>query len=1461
MYRRANAATVEYTDPSNTYRTISQELLGRLPLRNLHWNSSSRPLRSIKSLHVDLVPDDKRSSQTTPLAGIQTPSQNGTSSQNLADRPRTGDRPAPFTADSSAKKERRHQIPGLRQTPYLKIYILRCDDVDSYKASSRKLIREWVKDHTPPSQKSSKYNTQENHDAFEWLILHVVSADDVSSSNKEPGEGKGESRWSKRSSSNLIEKIRTDFNGTSKSAVDRVAQVYISGETTGQSSDDGDTGWGDLIFKMKSLILASFDLRVRQYEEDIREKESQRSLPGWNFNTFFVLKEGLAMGFESVGLVEDALTSYHELDVGLHAILEERYADGSSSTSTAQFQEYTDDLLMEVKEAAAVAFGCSKHSDGADPGLDQQLDSKDDLGESILNIDRKPFRELILANKISAFDFQCYIFARQAALLLRLGNASVNTAHNDIKRPQSRGSSPSPADSGYEPQNLLILADVCQRAVEFITSACRTMRNELSAILKTSTDGKDEGSMIRFPSQEIVAENMIASWTYSTAESVLSRTSTASLTTQLQPLMRQLKPSSTNKTNAKIGPDQELPRRTSSLSPSSSVLQRPPSPEKFPSVTSLDAMRLLPQAPAQTGAQDLAAERGTLHALQRRALSHVGFSFGEWRSGWPDMHLSTAQDEQSLEEVSLDETPQDENANGVNGVEETPSTMNGIRSKVLREALTSEKSFYSAYESMTALILALDLLGERKKSAEALTADLAAVRFHLKDYSAAASYFRQLAPFYAHGHWNELELVMLDLYAQCLEQLDRKEEYVSIALKIIAKQVEAKRRLGDGLHRQMQKPSLTISGSSKNWLNSLIEASRSLERQIITPIERYFEPVSLSAQVRHHEERDSFYLQLKTKADLPAVFNADEVRVCLVQTLQEQRTELWLSAADVRIAPRAATEISVVSKVMNPGLYTLEKVILRSANVIFHQDFSTQITPTFPPGSDRTATSALDNFSLTPIHIFPSPQAFSAQVLHSNIIHLEQPRSLEIHISSGWNSILHGRLHVRAGTAGLRLHTADAGSLSAEPSITDQSQPGVIEFGGFTCRKLSSIKIPYSVESDLKHIVIKLEVSYATTEGDFTFACSPKISILLPLGVNVQDIFKQDALFSKFSVFTASSVPIRLKHCRLEGTAAFAVQSPSLTETELDIFARQPVTLMAKICREQNQPLDSEKLSRRLLLQVQYVCLDEEVLAAVEQALKASLGDSDFHELTCLLTPHLITTLRSQLSVQDYEAIGLLREISFGPFSPTTWSPLLTALPQPTCEAALSWLSSWYTTHATIPLPSATPTPQIHHLTVPVQLPHLQILHTARLRPLTASPRIALDHALPAELSISHTRRWGTDRAPGLALNFVYEVLAPLDTWLVGGQRKAHFAAKEGETVTFALLLLPQRTGQLIIPSVEIRVVGNKDEDGDGEGDELSCETDYRSQAETVEVGTGLESTTVSLDGGAWLLETKGRDE
>lgn len=94
-----------------------------------------------------------------------------------------------------------------------------------------------------------------------------------------------------------------------------------------------------------------------------------------------------------------------------------------------------------------------------------------------------------------------------------------------------------------------------------------------------------------------------------------------------------------------------------------------------------------------------------------------------------------------------------------------------------------------------------------------------------------------------------------------------------------------------------------------------------------------------------------------------------------------------------------------------------------------------------------------------------------------------------------------------------------------------------------------------------------------------------------------------------------------------------------------------------------------------------------------------------------------------------------------------------------------------------------------HHLTVPFDVPHVQILHTVRLHPLHdhAAPRLqqgslAIGSVLPLELIIRHTRKWwdgdGGSRYEGKPLDFRYEVQALSDDWTIGGQKKGHFSAK-----------------------------------------------------------------------------------
>ena len=633
---------VEYTDPSKIYPRFSEDFARRLPLKELHWSSGLRPTRSISNLYVELVAG-KQGQSRLDHSSIEVSS--GTQENGV-----TSD-------DDAASKLRRHQIPGLRQTPYLKIYLLQCDDIESYKATARKPLRDWVKSHTP-SQSSTSLNKQDNHDAFDWIIIHVIPplADGIKSTSRPPSGVKisgnaekrpGSSRWPSRGSTSVIEKLRSEFNSTSKNAVDRVAQVQLSeiasdgASQADQRIDDGMNGWDDLVFKLKARVLASFDLRVSQYEDDIKERDGQKNLIGWNFNTFFVLKEGLAMGFESMGLLDDALTVYQELAIGLGKTIDEQ--GHSREQQSAHFEEYTEGLYQDFKLAQA---SISNESTIDRHNRLQAAGS----GASLMNVDRKPFRQLILNNRISIFDFQCYLFARQTLITLQLANTLIYQARPKIAETEqgesshqdqhTTGNTISSTPRIKEPENLLLLTEVVTSALNFIISITVTLRQDL---LKANSSLRASGQEDRLEAEGVgshALENFINSWTYSASQIILEVTSARFLTAQIGPVVRQLTPKAAAGLNNdedltkedKALSREELPVRTSSLSPRNSKEILPFSQGQSPLIVSLESPKLLPPGNLHPGAQGLAAARGDLVALQRRVLHSVVPSQKSWRA-------------------------------------------------------------------------------------------------------------------------------------------------------------------------------------------------------------------------------------------------------------------------------------------------------------------------------------------------------------------------------------------------------------------------------------------------------------------------------------------------------------------------------------------------------------------------------------------------------------------------------------------------------------------------------------------------------------------------------------------------------------------------------------------------------------------------------------------------------------
>ncbi|KZT68199.1 hypothetical protein DAEQUDRAFT_693019 [Daedalea quercina L-15889] len=294
----------------------------------------------------------------------------------------------------SVKQEHTSQIPQtLLEKPLLNLYFVVCEDNDTYKNTVKRQIRDW---HAIVGQRKHQ----------EWLIVHIIRP-----------EGRASQQRMFQMKTSVLDKVKADFNVDKK---DRCVQLVWA------SDFENPAAWVDLITKLKEGILAAFDSAFTQREADVKRSEGQVQMPGWNFCTFFVLKESLAFSLEGINLFEDALEQYNELEVAFFKVVRDRNLSWFGSLISPEPQDDSAPLLSTT---------------------------------------RKPYRDLILGNTISIFDFRIYLLARQCILLSKMGR----------------------------------VAEICRRSVKFLTNFGRRLR-EL---------------------EDSLPEFFIESWIYSSALSVV----------------------------------------------------------------------------------------------------------------------------------------------------------------------------------------------------------------------------------------------------------------------------------------------------------------------------------------------------------------------------------------------------------------------------------------------------------------------------------------------------------------------------------------------------------------------------------------------------------------------------------------------------------------------------------------------------------------------------------------------------------------------------------------------------------------------------------------------------------------------------------------------------------------------------------------------------------------------------
>ncbi|KAF2995460.1 hypothetical protein E8E14_001190 [Neopestalotiopsis sp. 37M] len=1533
--------TVEYFDPHGVYKLLAPGLIPRLPLRNLHWQSHAGPLRSIDTLHIELAPegsvDPKPILSPDPFFPGQERPETSAGAVDGGDGFQTQiGANAPDAASKSATQPnstpaRRHQIPGLRRTPYLKVLLVRCDDSDSYKSNVRQEIRDWVKTHTPTS--GTKKSNAENHDAFEWLILHVVVPNTAAAAQPRV-TGKSEaaattaaSRW-RPGSSTLLEKLRADFNSSSKGATDRIAQIRIGvndvpydilpritnavPSSYKETAEESEAVWNDLISKIRDLILSSFDMRVSQYEEDIKERDQQRSLPGWNFCTFFILKEGLARGFESVGLVEDALVGYDELGVGLDMAIKEQ-ATGESGATANALLNYTPELKEAVQKALV---DIDKENDD-DEIVDMQApesaprEAKATFDEIPISATKKPYRDLILENKVSVFDFRCYIFARQIALLQRLGNVWSSREELLAKLREQQESIihgvaprvPPPKQAENDQEDLSMLAEICRRTLEFIPSVSLVLRSDLQAAFATKKEGEKSKSAPPESALAEIADNLVASFAFSIAQQVLAQTSTKALpipSSPAAPLDGQEPKSAIPEPKTMMHPARSSSLRTGPTGARSPSPNAFPGPGQNPAVTEHQAAKA--KAFLRAGLEDLAARRAELYTLSRNILEESGKKRG-WSDGWAFVPVVGESSMVDLVEISLDDNPPSSEDGAM-----TPRkivSIAGINSNLLRAALSNNDDFYRLYETLTDKALRHYTVANHTHSVQACMADLAVLKYHKEDYGTAASYFWRTTPFFGESGWSLLELSMLVMYSKCLRELDRKDDFVKVMLKLLSKAAAAESE------RQKQKRAFRIgekkepvkypdNDAIKGFLNDLLSETKLLSTEIRAPLSNFFSSVEVDKTPEYHDGSDGFSIFLNMSSLLVDEFTVQKASARMVGQTPGAQKEVQLELASTTIIKPGLSRLKLDTTVNVPGGYAVDRIELVASNLCLHLERDVS----------RAQDTLDDVLRSSYITIYQRADTLDVRLVPSNHIQLDKNNTVDVELDSGWNELSSVQVKIKAATAGLRLLSSEAKVVDAESSNLDFSKPpegGIFSFAWVKPRTLVKVRFPFTVENDVSHVSVKIEVSYNTEYGAFIFSKSPSIPISLALGVNVQDIFKHKALMSRFTVSTASSSPLRLFSSELVGSEVFEAKSGLPASDPVVIFPRQPASLLYKITRKNVKV--TPKSTKTMYLKLEYGIIKDDIAETIRNSITTALKDNTLQPFARLLFSTVLPHVERELSALDLERAALLGQIPTGFLSSIEWIPQLRGLGvdqngQDLAVSLSSFLKSWLSDHSTLTLQTSPAEVGLKSILIPVDVPSMVIVHTAdiRLQPeaptlmpsssATSSdlPTLTTNQLAPATLHLRWTRLWDTSTPVNEMsdMEFSYEVTAPGEAWLIGGRRKGHFvipapsnpedlsstAATEAD---IPLLLIPQREGYLPFPNVDIREVkpfGPMDPvsgNSSGgvtpvDGDSGLCETDLRNLGEAIRVIADREQVTLSLDasgagGGPLVLGVQARGE
>jgi hypothetical protein len=725
---------------------------------------------------------------------------------------------------------------------------------------------------------------------------------------------------------------------------------------------------------------------------------------------------------------------------------------------------------------------------------------------------------------------------------------------------------------------------------------------------------------------------------------------------------------------------------------------------------------------------------------------------------------------------------------------------------------------------------------------------------------------------------------MLRIYAKCLKDLHRRDEYMRVMLSLLGKVVA--RRMTRELPRVrsasawLDEETVDISGV----LGELVSFSEELPYNFSAPMSDFFTDIDVNPEVVLYPNKDGFGLNIYLKHLLDEDLTVDRVRLRLI-LVSDASQEILLQSGGPLELKRGLANLQVHSNVTTYGHYLIDKLVLESKKLHFSHEFQPK-PQTTPLGiTNANMSGRRPSMSGPSLLVYPHGDSLETRATLANDIHIDKLRSIVLTIVTGRNSTESLDLRLKSASAGLRLHTADAEIIESNHSQLDTSQAGMLKLGAVDAGLELKVRVPYSTERSLDGLTIKLEANYQTSQGTFSYLRTSVIAAALPLDVDVNDIFKSQALFSRFSIRTTNTIPLQITNIQVEESPAYGVRALPCP-LPMTVFDKQPASLTYKITRKDAEGSKLDKKEAALALTVEYVRSDEAIFEKLGDVLEKAVANSPFAALRRLLVQTLLNRAKSYAPAQQLEQAVLLNEFQVPSYEATGWGKIFASLTPDKRQGLDEWLQEWHSVSLFISqaaynlltfvqnnhkllLDEPVAATLSRKIRLSVEVPTVDVLHTVTLH-LDSKKASIIGRPMPAVLTIKHTRRWAAaELASDTPLAFAYTIDAPSDgPWLVAGPKRSRFGYKtDDEETKISLVLVPLKPGMHLLPSVDIQPVntstGNSDSSGpsrmlgsrqNGAPAEeettqplVSCETDYRNSGETVLVVREARTTTVTV--------------